>query len=217
MTGILTGIYCAMNEKFGDLRWWPGETPFEVALGAILTQNTNWKNVEKAIERIRKENVLDEKRLYQMDRSDISELIRPAGYYNVKAERLKNFLEFLHLRYNGRMEAMVEEELWELRRQLLSVKGIGEETADSILLYGLNKPIFVVDAYTRRILANHEIIRVEWSYREIQNLFMDNLPQESAFYKQYHALFVETAKRFCVKKPKCAECPLGEIIDYETI
>jgi len=205
----LCEIYKTLNEHFGELHWWPGETPFEVAVGAILTQNTNWKNVEIAIDKLKQANLLDPLRLYVEEDSAVAELIRSSGYYNIKTKRLKAFLRFLQEEYAGNMEEMFNEELWTLRERLLGVNGIGEETVDSILLYGGGKPVFVVDAYTRRILERHDIIPRDRSYKEIQALFMENLPQDTPLYNQYHALLVNTGKHFCRKKaPTCRGCPL---------
>ena len=202
-------IYETLNEHFGELHWWPGETPFEIAIGAILTQNTNWKNVEIAIAKLKEANLLDPLRLYAAGDSIVAGLIRSSGYYNIKAKRLKAFLYFLQEEYAGDMEEMFEEELWALREKLLGVNGIGEETADSILLYSGGKQVFVVDAYTRRILERHDIVTRDWSYKKIQALFMNNLPQDISLYNQYHALLVNTGKYFCRKKaPICRGCPL---------
>jgi len=196
-------IYKALNEHFGGLHWWPGETPFEIAVGAILTQNTNWKNVEIAIDNLKQADLLDSLSLYAAEDSVVAELIRSSGYYNIKTKRLKAFLQFLQEEYAGNMDKMFNEELQTLREKLLGVNGIGEETADSILLYGGGKPVFVVDAYTRRILERHGIISQHRSYKEIQALFMENLPQDTSLYNQYHALLVNTGKCFCRKKPLC--------------
>ena len=204
----LCKIYKALNEHFGGLHWWPGETPFEIAVGAILTQNTNWKNVEIAIDNLKQADLLDSLSLYAAEDSVVAELIRSSGYYNIKTKRLKAFLQFLQEEYAGNMDKMFNEELQTLREKLLGVNGIGEETADSILLYGGGKPVFVVDAYTRRILERHGIISQDRSYKEIQALFMEHLPQDTSLYNQYHALLVNTGKCFCRKKPLCGGCPL---------
>ena len=209
----LLEIYDVLNGYFGNMNWWPGESPFEVAVGAILTQNTNWNNVERAIASLKSEHLLDSNRLFEAEETCIAALIRPAGYYNIKARRLKAFLGFLHEEYEGDMGQMFQDELWHVRERLLSVKGIGEETADSILLYGGNKAIFVVDAYTRRILERHGIIKEGCRYGEIQKLFMESLTQDSRLYNQYHALLVQTAKSFCKKRPHCDECPLNNMIN----
>ncbi len=204
----LCKIYKTLNEHFGELYWWPGETPFEIAVGAILTQNTNWKNVEIAIAKLKEADLLNPLRLYTAEDSVVADLIRSSGYYNIKTKRLKAFLRFLQEEYAGKMGEMFNEELWTLRGKLLGVNGIGEETVDSILLYGGGKPIFVVDAYTRRILERHDIIPRDRIYKEIQALFMENLPQDTPLYNQYHALLVNTGKHFCRKKPFCSGCPL---------
>jgi endonuclease-3 related protein len=206
----LVSMYEILNDYFGDCNWWPGETPFEIAVGAILTQNTNWTNVEKAIKNLKSANLLSTGRLLKENDDTVSELIRPSGYYNIKTKRLKAFLVFLKGEYGGKMERMFEEDLAALREKLLSVKGVGEETADSILLYGGNKPVFVVDAYTRRILERHGIIGDDWSYGDIQKLFMTHLAPDVALYNQYHALLVNTGKQFCRREPRCGACPLKE-------
>ena len=201
-------MYDTLNAHFGDLHWWPGDTPFEIAVGAILTQNTNWNNVETAIRALKRVDLLDPHRLYHTADHMVAELIRPAGYYNVKTKRLKAFLVFLHTEYAGDLGRMFAEEIWTLREKLLGVKGIGEETADSILLYAGGKPVFVVDAYTRRILERHALITQDWLYREIQALFMESLPCDVFLYNQYHALFVHAGKEFCKRTPRCDGCPL---------
>ncbi len=205
----LETIYEALNAHFGDLHWWPGETPFEIIVGAILTQNTNWNNVATAIAALKGAGLLNPQKLYDAEDTVVASLIRPSGYYNIKTKRLKAFLEFLHTRYAGDLQSMFDEEMWTLRHTLLDIKGIGAETADSILLYGGAKPVFVVDAYTRRILERHGLITPAWSYREVQALFMDHLPQDTSLYNQYHALLVQVGKEFCKRKPLCGECPLN--------
>ncbi len=204
----LQKIYERLNNCFGNLHWWPGETPFEIAVGAILTQNTNWKNVERAIENLKERDLLSPEGLLEISEGTLEELIRPSGYYRIKTKRLKNFIRFLYEEYDGNLDKMFSGELWPLREKLLGVKGIGEETADSILLYAGEKPVFVVDAYTRRILLRHHLIGENAGYGEIQSLFMDSLPRRAPLFNQYHALFVNTGKRFCRKTPLCEECPL---------
>lgn len=204
----LLSIYEKLNNHYGDLRWWPGETPFEIAVGAILTQNTNWKNVEIAIAKLKEFDILDPKRLFDEKEERVAALIKSSGYYNIKTKRLKAFLSFLHNEYHGCMEKMFEEETGMLREKLLGVNGIGEETADSILLYGGNRAVFVVDAYTRRIMEREKMTHKDWSYWEVQKLFMDNLPPKVALYNQYHALLVNTGKDYCKKEPNCGNCPL---------
>jgi endonuclease-3 related protein len=204
----LITIYGLLDAHFGYLNWWPGETPFEIAIGAILTQNTSWKNVETAIERLKAEQLMSVQALSDAEEHVVAESIRSSGYYNQKTQRLKGFVRFLMDVYGGSMAKMFQEELWELRRKLLAVKGIGEETADSILLYAGGKPIFVVDAYTRRILERHDIHAESLKYREIQEMFMRILPEDAAIYNQYHALLVNTGKHYCRKNPLCESCPL---------
>ncbi|MEA2014826.1 MAG: endonuclease III domain-containing protein [Thermodesulfobacteriota bacterium] len=213
----LCWIYESLYDYFGELHWWPGDSPFEIVVGAILTQNTNWRNVETAIKKLKAADLLDPLRLYLAEDSMVAEHIRSSGYYNIKTRRLKIFLSFLHQEYAGNLDEMFCEEQWLLRRKLLNIKGIGEETADSILLYAGNKPVFVVDAYTRRILERQGLISPDWSYKEIQTLFMGSLPQHVALYNQFHALFVHTGKNFCRKKaPICRDCPLRHRCYLET-
>ena len=200
-----------LERFFGDLHWWPGETPFEVTVGAILTQNTNWANVEKAIGRLKAEGVLEPGALRGLDDETLADLIRPSGYFRVKAKRLKAFLDVLCGDFGGDLEQMLSGDLRQARQRLLGISGIGEETADSILLYAGGRPVFVIDAYTRRILARHGIIDGKPAYGELQRLFMACLPRDAGLYNQYHALIVETGKRYCRKEPRCEACPLRGI------
>lgn len=209
MKELLT-IYDTLLQFFGEQGWWPAETPFEVMVGAVLTQNTAWRNVERAIENLKEAGVLTPQGLIGLNETKLAGLIRPAGYYNVKARRLKHLMNFLDEEYGGDLERMFTEPLSSLRGKLLAVKGIGPETADSILLYAGGKPIFVVDAYTRRVLFRHGMITKGASYGDIQDLFMRGLPLDVALYKEYHALFVRLAKTFCKTNPLCAECPVED-------
>ena len=212
MARRLKFIYQKLYSSFGSQRWWPADTPFEVMTGAILTQNTNWLNVEKAINNLKKYKLLQPHRLSRLPHKRLAALIRPAGYYNIKAKRLKNFLNFFIKHYNGSFKKMSRSVLPYLRQQLLSVNGIGPETADSILLYALSKPVFVVDAYTKRILLRHHFISADADYDKIQNLFMKNLDSRVKLFNEYHALLVKLGKEFCLKnKPKCNSCPLKSI------
>jgi endonuclease-3 related protein len=205
---ILTNIYNTLYNHFGPRHWWPGDTPFEIAVGAILTQNTNWANVEKAILNLKKKKTLNVRALHKMPNAGLAALLRPAGYYNVKAKRLKNFLVFLADNYKGSMSRMKSSDPSVLRKELLAVNGIGPETADSILLYALEKPVFVIDAYTKRILQRHGIVSGEATYHEMQEIFHENLLQEVQLYNEYHALFVMLGKDYCRPKPRCRGCPL---------
>jgi len=204
-------IYRTLYKAYGPRNWWPGETPFEVMVGAILTQNTSWKNVEKAIGRLKDEGVLNSAGIHRLKKSQLTSLIKSSGYYRIKADRLKAFVNFLFKEYRGDIEKMRKEELEKLRQRLLEVRGIGPETADSILLYGLKKPIFVVDAYTKRVLSRHGAISGEASYEEIQYLFMNHLPLDERLFNEYHALLVYLGKTVCKKVPRCDICPLKSI------
>ena len=172
----LKAIYEKLNWHYGPLNWWPGDSPFEVVTGAILTQNTNWGNVSKAISNLKAAGLLAPEELYKADASVIAGLIKPSGYYNLKTKRLKNFLHFLFDDFQGDLMRMFAVETGLLRKKLLGINGVGEETADSILLYAGNKPVFVIDAYTRRILERHGIVNKKSSYLDIQELFMKNIP-----------------------------------------
>jgi endonuclease-3 related protein len=203
-------IYQRLLSFFGEQGWWPAETPFEVIIGAILTQNTAWRNVERAISNLKQAAVLTPQGLRGIQEKRLARLIRPAGYYNVKAKRLKEFIAFLYKEYEGDLQRMFAEPLASLRERILRVKGVGPETADSILLYAGGKSIFVIDAYTKRVLSRHGLIMNGASYEDIQALFMKNLPEDVALYKEYHALFVQLAKSFCKTTPLCAGCPLEQ-------
>ena len=207
----LTYIYKALYKAFGPQHWWPGETAFEIAVGAILTQNTNWGNVEKAINNLKRQKVFNTKTLQNMPDEKLASLIKPAGYYNIKTKRLKNFLNFFTNHYKGSIKKMKSENKDSLREKLLSVNGIGPETADSIMLYALEKPVFVIDAYTKRILARHGIVSERTTYHQMQTLFHKNIPQNIALFNEYHALFVKLGKDFCRAKPKCEGCPLEKL------
>jgi len=211
MKTILMKIYRTLYQAYGPMHWWPGETPFEVMVGAILTQNTAWTNVEKAIQRLKEKRVLSSGGIHRLEKSQLASLIRPSGYYRIKADRLKAFVDFFFENYGGRVERMRNGDLGTLRQKLLGVKGIGPETADSILLYSLRKPIFVVDAYTRRVLSRHKLVPDDAPYEEIQKLFMDLLPLDEKMFNEYHALFVHLGKTMCKKIPRCESCPINGI------
>lgn len=204
----LVEIYHKLYHAFGPQHWWPGDSPFEIAVGAILTQNTNWANVEKAIENLKTKMVLNSKSIHKMKTERLASLIRPAGYFNIKAGRLKSFIKFLMNDYHGSMKRMRNEEMQTLRTKLLNVHGIGPETADSILLYALDKPVFVTDAYTKRALSRHNIVKHDDSYDHVQNLFHSTLKKDTVLFNEYHALFVKLGKTNCRKKPLCQGCPL---------
>ena len=204
----LLHIYKKLYTSFGPQHWWPGDTPFEVAVGAILTQNTNWGNVEKAIENLKKNRLLRPSALHELSHNRLAELIRPAGYFNIKAKRLKNFIDLLMREYQGSMNRMKKEDFSSVRKKLLSVNGIGPETADSIILYALEKPVFVIDAYTKRVLSRHNILDHDVSYEAFQEFFHATLKENVGLFNEYHALVVKLAKEYCRTKPVCTGCPL---------
>ena len=206
----LLKIFNILLTSFGKRHWWPGETPLEVVVGAVLTQNTSWKNVEKAINNMKKEGVLDVERLYRIDNERLSEIIRPSGFFNIKSSRLKNIVNVIYNKYNAKIENMMNIKTDLLRVILLGVNGIGPETADSILLYALNKPVFVVDAYTKRFLKNHKLYNGDGDYHEVQKYFMENLPSDTYLFNEFHALIVYLCQIHCMKTPVCAGCPLEE-------
>jgi endonuclease-3 related protein len=203
-------IYRKLFACFGPQHWWPADTPLEVMVGAILTQNTNWGNVEKAVGNLKRHKVLTLSGLRGLSRAKLAFLLRPSGYYNIKSGRLKNFIDFFVKEYRGNIRETLSVETPRLREQLLSVNGIGPETADSILLYALGRPVFVVDAYTKRILSRHGMAGINDDYATVQNLFMRNLDPDARLFNEYHALLVRLGKDFCLKnKPKCETCPLN--------
>jgi len=204
----VNGIYGKLFSFYGPRGWWPGDSPFEIAVGAILTQNTNWSNVEKAIANLKRQDVLYAEAMCKMSSQELAQLIRPAGYYNVKAKRLRAFLCFLMDEYGGDMARMKETATERLRDALLSINGVGQETADSILLYALGRPVFVIDAYTKRVMSRHGLMAEEASYGEYQALFYRCIDPDTTLFNEYHALLVSVGKDFCKPTPKCAGCPL---------
>ena len=201
-------IYNSLFKHFGPQRWWPGETPFEVIIGAILTQNTSWDNVEKAIVSLKASGKFTPEGLFKLQTDKLALLIKSSGYFNIKAKRLKNFLSFLFNDYEGNIDRLLKEDGHLLRHKLLNVNGIGPETADSILLYAAEYPIFVVDAYTNRIFSRHGYIPADATYHQIQELFVGNLPKDIQLYNEYHALIVRVGKELCRKTPRCNSCPI---------
>ena len=204
----LLAVYKTLHKTYGPQGWWPAKTHLEVIVGAILTQNTTWTNVEKAIVNLKKARLLSAKRLKDIPVRSLAGFIRPAGYYNIKANRLKNFVSILHKRYGGSVLRLSSEKTGRLRDILLGVNGIGPETCDSIMLYALNKRVFVVDAYTKRIFSRHGFIKESNDYHQVQKYFTDNLPRSKRLYSEFHALIVRLAKDFCRTKPDCKNCPL---------
>lgn len=212
MQNQLQDIYAHLFAHFGPQHWWPGNGAFEVIVGAILTQNTAWTNVEKAMANLKREHLLTPAALERARVDQVAQLVRPSGYYNLKAKKLKAFVDFLVEKHHGRLAHLFAQDTASLREELLAVYGIGPETADSIILYAANQPIFVVDAYTRRIAARLGLAREDVSYDELQQLFMSHLPRDAVLFNEYHALLVALGKYFCLKtKPRCGECPLQTI------
>ena len=207
----LDEIYRLLFRHFGPQDWWPGETAFEIIIGAILTQNTNWSNVEKAIANLKSAGCLTPERMYDMQSEKLAQLVRPAGYYKVKTARLKNFLSWLCDNHHNRLQNLQNIRTDTLRQQLLAVKGIGPETADSILLYAFDRQVFVVDAYTSRIAVRHQLIEPDHDYSGLQQLFQSNLPADTVLFNEFHALLVRLGKQFCRPKARCAGCPLEKL------
>ena len=207
---VLQEIYLILLHRYGPQGWWPAETAFEVIVGAILTQRVAWSNVEKAIANLKRNGALTPEGLSRLSQERLAELIRPASYYNVKARKLLAFVEHLQQHHGGSLDSLFSLETPALRRELLSIYGIGPETADSILLYAAQRPVFVIDAYTRRILQRVGLISGRESYAALQALFMDSLPHEVDLFQEYHALLVRLGKEACRTRPLCKRCPLAE-------
>jgi len=210
-TEQLTEMYELLYERFGPQSWWPGESQFEIIIGAILTQNTNWANVEKAIANLKKAKALSAQPLYQMNHDELAALIKPAGYFNIKAKRLKSFLTWFFGEYNGLLENLEQLSTTRLREELLNIKGVGPETADSILLYAFDRPIFVVDVYTARVMTRHNLIEAGCDYEQLQELFQSNLVEDVKMFNEFHALLVRVGKEFCRPKARCNGCPLEKL------
>lgn len=208
----LNEIYELLLEAYGPQHWWPAESPLEVLVGAVLTQNTNWQGVEKAMASLKLHNLLNPHKLQAIPTEDLARLIKPAGYYNLKARRLKNLITFVTEAYSGDLETMKQTGPGRLREELLAVNGVGPETADSILLYALQKPVFVVDTYTYRVMSRHGLVGEEVSYDELQELFTQHLPVEVKLFNEYHALLVRVGKLHCQRQPRCQGCPLEPLL-----
>jgi endonuclease-3 related protein len=210
MAAALMSVYRRLFDRYGPQHWWPAREPFEVIVGAILTQSTAWTNVEKAIDALRAAGRLSAAALRDTPEPELAALIRPCGYYNVKARRLKAFVEWLDKAHGGDLDLMFAADSGGLRRDLLAVYGIGEETADSILLYVGNLPVFVIDAYTRRIMGRLGLSPAGDRYADFQAMFMQNLPADARLFNEYHALLVRLGKECCRRTaPRCHACPLA--------
>ncbi|MBI2878239.1 MAG: endonuclease III domain-containing protein [Candidatus Rokubacteria bacterium] len=204
----LVGLYQALRDAFGPQHWWPARSAFEVVVGAILTQNTAWANVERAIANLRAAGALSPQALRDLPLPELARLVRPSGYFNIKARRLRAFIAHLWRRHDGDLRRMLRQPADRLRAELLAIPGIGPETADSILLYAAGRPVFVVDAYTRRILARHRLVPPRIDYEALRAFFEGHLPHDPALFNEYHALLVRVGKEFCRARPRCEACPL---------
>lgn len=206
---VLPSYFATLAKSLGPRHWWPARTPFEVVVGAILTQNTAWQNVEKAIFNLRRERLLTPQAIERVPAQRLARLVRPSGYFRQKAKKLKAFVRFLRNEYGGSLPRMFATPTIELRRKLLDVFGIGPETADSILLYAGGHSVFVVDAYTHRILGRHGIAPGRPDYEAVRAMFEANLPADARLYNEFHALLVNVGKNWCrPREPRCSECPL---------
>ena len=209
----LADIYDRLERHYGPTHWWPGDTPFEIAVGAILTQNTAWTNVERAIANLKAANLLSPSAILDCEDEILENALRPSGYFRVKTQRLRCFCRHLADHYGGSMERMAERPMPELREEILRINGIGPETADDILLYALDKVVFVVDAYTRRILSRHGRCDPNIPYEDLRALFENHLSPDMQMFREYHGLIVYCGKDFCRPNPKCEGCPLNGMLD----
>jgi endonuclease-3 related protein len=206
VTGTLLDVYHRLLDRYGPQHWWPADSPFEVMIGAILTQSAAWGNVEKAVNNLKARDVLSIDALRRLPAEELARLVYPSGYYNAKAGKIKALVQWLAERYEGNLDKLFVLDIPLLRRELLSIRGVGEETADSIILYAAGKPVFVIDAYTRRILHRLDLAPSTDSYAAFQDLFMQHLPHDEALFNEYHALLVRHGKTTCRKAQHCQEC-----------
>lgn len=207
----LMEIYGLLFATYGKQGWWPADGRFEMITGAILVQNTNWGNTELAIDNLKEAGCLEARKIFEMEQGEIAELIRPAGYYNLKAGRLKNFVNWFFANYDGELSRLERLDTYTLRVELLGVKGIGRETADSILLYAFERPVFVVDSYTCRVLVRHRLIDAEADYEQVREFFEGNLAADVALFNEFHALFVRVGKEHCGVRARCEGCSLESL------
>ena len=205
-------VYERLLQHYGPQHWWPADSPLEVMLGAILTQNTSWKNVEKALKNLREADLMDASRLLAVAPAELEELLRPAGYFRQKVARIRNLLKLLFDRYQGELTRMFATDLETLRQELLALNGIGPETADSILLYAAGKPSFVIDTYTNRVMKRHGWIEYEADYHAMKDHFESTLERDVALYNEFHALLVRVGNQHCRKTPDCENCPLQPLL-----
>ncbi|MCX7822922.1 MAG: endonuclease III domain-containing protein [Syntrophobacterales bacterium] len=206
----LEDIFRRLFDHFGPQKWWPAESQFEVIVGAILTQNTSWKKVERAIYLLKQEDRLSMEEIHKIDEESLGILIKSCGFFRQKAKRLKDFVNHIFIEWGGSLEDFLNQPMEILRSNLLRIKGIGQETADSIILYAAHKPSFVVDRYTHRIMFRHGYTSQRYRYETLRSLFMSELPKDVYLFQEYHALFVRLGKEYCGKIPRCHGCPLQE-------
>ncbi len=218
----LRKAYQLMRKESGHRNWWPGDTPFEICVGAILTQNTSWKNVEHAITNLKSASVLAPRKIHALTHEELSQLIRPAGYFNIKAKRLHNFVNVLVEEHNASLKRMMDGDTNTVRELLLSINGIGPETADSMLLYAGSHHSFVIDAYTKRIFQRHKWCNEDADYDALQNLCRESMNQKRGdakldYWQDYHAQLVGVGNRFCKpRNPLCSLCPLQPLLPTQT-
>jgi len=210
----LTQIYDLLFAKYGPQHWWPAGSPFEVCVGAILTQSAAWTNVEKAIANLKQADALSPTALRNIPIDKLATLLYSCGYYNAKAKKLKAFVEHLFNNHNDNLNKLFDQSIETLRKELLSIHGVGDETADSIILYATEKPIFVIDAYTRRIFSRLGFEEASASYTDFQAMFMDTLPHDTKLFNEYHALLVNLGKNVCKKIPLCSKCCIEVLCKY---
>lgn len=213
---LLQNVYRKLYDTFGPQHWWPAETPFEVILGAILTQNTAWKNVAAAISSLRENDILSFGAVCEIPQQTLAHLIRPSGFYNQKAVKIKSFCQHVRAEWGGNLDEFLSQNADALRAELLRIKGIGPETADSVVLYAALQPSFVVDTYTYRIFSRHGWVSETIEYEELRGFFMRSLEPDVQLYQEYHALLVRTGHLFCRKKPLCTSCPLNAYFEGQS-
>ena len=218
----LRQAYRLMRKQFGHRNWWPGDTPFEICVGAVLTQNTSWKNVEHAITNLKAAKAITARKIYALSHDELAQLIRPAGYFNLKAKRLRNFVDTLVEKYGASIKRLFNGETSIVRDRLLAINGVGPETADSMLLYAGNHNSFVIDAYTKRIFSRHKWCDESADYDDLKNLCSESLNQKLGtekldYWRDYHAQLVGVGNRYCkTRNPLCNECPLKPLLPTES-
>ncbi len=212
----LIGVFNKLYRHFGEQFWWPASSPFEVIVGAVLTQNTAWANVEKAITNLKRRDLLHPEKISQLPLKELEELVHPSGFYRQKAKRLKSVSQYLEKSCQGNWERFFSAPVSHLRRELLEINGLGAETVDSILLYAGGKPVFVIDAYTKRLSERLGISR-ENNYEALRNFFENNLPRNTRLFNEFHALIVALAKNYCRTKPACRGCPLKNSCKFSNL